>query len=209
VSRGYSLWEIEHTEAPLVSQPLVSELDKKVFLDKVRSVGAIATEPSVTELIELGASQHAGVIADVLFEAQERRYDATGILTCVSEGPLDRSPWFTYQGYELTSNGGNWSVHAVKDNPAWQTKEFAASARMVSSKAAYMWHACRKEPYAGRLQDFVRERAISDRLGFSAGVYEQTRKPANVFDVNTNGIILEALAFRRNNHRALIDLTPI
>jgi hypothetical protein len=206
VSRGYSYWGIEHDPVVPVANPLADEASRKAYLDHVASIGTIATEPHLSEAVEVGMSPHGQVISDVLHEAQIRRHAETGALTCVTEGPIDREPWFTYQGYEMGEDGGAWRVYATYVAPEWNDPAFIDNTRMVSTKAAFLWRAVRADDYSKMLHEHVREGA-SDRLGFSAGRYEVGGAVANVYDINTNALVLEALAFIHSGGRPLADIS--
>jgi hypothetical protein len=163
----------------------------------------IATEPHLSEAIEIGISQPAQLMADTLYTAQKRRHQDSGVLTGVSEGPLDREPWFAYQGYEIGPGGGAWRVYAPDSSPEWQTTAFVENARMVSTKAAFLWLAFRSDDYSRLLHDHVRNRTKSPTLGFSAGIYEKSGQVSNEFDINTNAVILEAIAYIDNGRNPI------
>jgi hypothetical protein len=199
VSRGYNLWGIKHK--PALTLPVDTEAERLRFLKKAGETGMIATEPSLNEAVELGISPHGAVLAETLYEAQRQRYEETGVLTAVSEGPMDRDPWFSYQGYRANGEGGEWRVDALDENPAWQTREFVEDALMVSSKAAFLWLAYRPDDYSLKLYEHISKGARSDRLGFSSGIYEKSGQRCEEYDVNTNSVILEAIAYIKNGRK--------
>ena len=201
VSRGYDLWAIEHK--PVLALPVGTAAARRRFLNRVQEVGLIATEPSLNEAVELGISPQGEVLAETLSVAQERRYESDGILTAVSEGPMDREPWFSYQAYKLDGRDGEWRVDALDENPNWQTKEFIEGARMVSSKAAFLWLAYKPNDYSRRLYEHISQGAKSDRLGFCSGIYEKSGERCEEYDVNTNAIILEAIAYIKNGRKPI------
>lgn len=202
VSRGYGLWDIPHSPVLPDFRPLHSDAARAAFLGYVRSVGAIATEPHLNEAVEMGMSEPAQVIARELGEAQKRRHAESGILTCVSEGPIDEEPWFTYQGYEMGVGNGGWSVYTPVASPKWQSASFMNRVRMVSSKAAFLWLAHRPDDYSRLLHGLARTTA--SRSGFSAGIYEQSGEASKVCDVNTNSVILEAIAYIMNGRQPIL-----
>ena len=58
----------------------------------------------------------------------------------------------------------------------------------------------RPQAYSQLLIDYIRQNARFEDLGFASGVFTATGLvTANYSDVNTNGIILEALAYRKQN----------
>jgi hypothetical protein len=104
-------------------------------------------------------------------------------------------PYFTYQGYQLTDDGGQFAVDTLKTSSQAEADKLADSLRLVSTKGAYLWYAARPGDYSEKLIALVREQAKMPGLGFSAGISERTGKLIEVTDVNTNGIILESIAY--------------
>ncbi len=196
VSRGYNLWDIKHK--PVLGAPVGTPAESRSFLDQVYQIGMISTEPSLNEAIELGITPQSALMADTLYDAQRQRFEETGILTAVSEGPTDREPWFTYQGYRRDGEDEEWRVDALDENPAWQTEAFVEDTLMVSSKAAFLWLAYRPDDYSRKLYDHISNRAKSEKLGFSSGIYEKSGERCEEYDVNTNAVILEAIAYIKN-----------
>ena len=78
----------------------------------------------------------------------------------------------------------------------YQTPAFRAAARMVSTKSAYAWAALTPHPYAQALLGLVRSKARIQDLGFASGIYAETGlATAGYSDSNTNGVVLEAIAY--------------
>ena len=206
-SRGYNLWNFEHL-SPFDTNPRRDAEAKSKFLDKVAVTGVISTEPHVTEAVELGYSEPAEVLADVLYVAMQKRYMETNLLTCPSEGPIDHEPWFTYQGYEIPRDGspGRWIVGTTDGEKVWQTEKFAEANRMVATGAAFMWFAVRPDTYSMNLYRHVREKARIGEIGFSPGIYEKSGKPDPIPDINNNALVLEAIAYIINRRRPLIGM---
>ena len=167
------------------------------LLYEVARIGAIGAEPMLLELVEMGGSPASDYLADVLQAAQERSHAADGRLVCVSETPMDRAPWFSTQGLAVDEGReGRWRVQTVVRTPDYATPEFEASAMVFSSKAAFLWAALRPGSYATRLLERVRSGARASEAGYAAGLYVQTGAPmTNYTDINTNGIILESVAY--------------
>lgn len=206
VSRAYNLWNIAHQPVTATeASPSASEAARQAFLEELGGIGPISSEPSLSEEVELGGSEHSREIVNVLKSAQMKRYEETSRLTAVSESPVDQEPWFTYQGYDLTREGeAAWTVYPWKTEARWDTPEFAAKFRMVSSKAAFLWYATHPDTYTEKLWQHVREHARAPKNGFYPGVYEKTGKPSKNIDVNTNAAILEAIAYAVRGRKPLI-----
>jgi Protein of unknown function (DUF3131) len=187
---GYLAWGMDvvpvYDDVPL-------DMDGAVrFLNIVGIRGRIATEPTVTEEIETGGNEQTRLVADVLYAAQIRRFRETGIITCRSEGPIDGPPYFTYQGYQLKPDGGEF---VVDGRTLKQKEQIGDNWPMVSTKGCFLWYAARPGEYADKLVELARETARIDGLGFASGIHEGTGQATALTDVNTNGLILESIAY--------------
>ncbi len=207
IARAYALWDIEIDTGFDRELKVDDEAARQAFIEYVASVGPIASEPHTNEAVELGHSARSQILADALNTAQQERYAETGRLTSVSEAPIDKQPWFTYQGYNLDSYAGpRWPVDAVVTERRWATNDFAETYRMTSSKAAYLWLAERGDDYAAKLRNFIVTKAPSGGFGFHPGVYEATGRPPRIMDVNTNAAVLESIAFILGDRKPLVEM---
>jgi len=164
------------------------------LLEVAGSIGPMGAEPLLLEAVERGMSEESAYLAEVLFAAQLEEYSASGMLTSVSEGPIDRDPWFTYQGLQFDAPGRAWATDTVESLPEHRSKEFIEANLVVSSKSAYLWAAYKKHEYSSRLVDFVRKRAKM-KFGFASSIYNRTgESTVNYSDLNTNAIILQSVA---------------
>ena len=199
VSRGFALWGLDvHTPFPEHAHDTEMDAQMRV-LGVIENSELLSTEPHVLEAVEMGYSAPARTLADVLYTQQKKAYETSGDFVCVSEGPLDREPWFSYQGYKI-GDADPWKVNIINSTARYQTAGFKRAVTMVSSKSAYLWSAVRPQEYSQLLIDYVRENARFEDLGFASGVFTATGlATANYSDVNTNGVILEALAYRKRN----------
>ena len=78
----------------------------------------------------------------------------------------------------------------------FDTQEFRTQTALVNTKAAYLWAAYRPSAYSTMLTRHVRTRARLDGMGFSPGVFVATGEAMPGYaDINTNGVVLEAIAF--------------
>ena len=172
-----------------------TEADGKMRLLEVGgNIGPMGAEPLLLEAIELGMSPESAYLADVLFAAQLEEYDETGKLTCVSEGPIDRAPWFTYQGLQFDAPGRVWATDTVAGLPEHRSPEFREKNAVISSKGAYLWAAYKNHDYCDALVEYVRGKARTP-FGFSSSIYRNTgQATTNYADINTNAIILQSIA---------------
>lgn len=186
---------------PLVSPyPAIAEdasADSKMaLLSAVAAMGSYGTEPLLLQAIERGPTPESTFLADVLFDAQLDWFETTGQLKCVSEIPLNIAPWFTYQGLRVDRLGAEaWTILSSGDTPAFQTREFQQRIELLSAKSAYLWAAVHPHPHSSRLLNLMREKARIEGFGFSVGIYTASLEPMeNYSDLNTNGVILAAIA---------------
>ncbi len=204
VSNGYRLWGFE-TKPVFGGQDPGRNMDDAVLaVEEMAARGRIATEPHLTEEIELGASPHGRLASDILLDAQVKRFRETGTLTAVSEGPVALAPFFTYQGYQIRGDGGEFVVDAPTRKQADQAAKRGDDLRMVNCKAAYLWYACRQGRYSDRLVAHIREKGKLD-IGFASGVGELSQTAVPIADVNTNGIILEAISYVMGGRAPLLN----
>ncbi|NKX74226.1 DUF3131 domain-containing protein [Rhodobacteraceae bacterium R_SAG3] len=164
------------------------------LLEAVARIGPIGAEPLLLEGLELGMSRQSAYLADVLFTTQLEDYRETGRLICVSEGPIDTSPWFLYQGLQLDAETRTWAMDTVGSEPEYRTPEFRDEYLAVSSKAAYLWSAMQPHSYSDTLREYVRNTAKTEN-GFSSSIFVKSGRPTRDYtDLNTNSIILQAIA---------------
>lgn len=166
------------------------------LLQALDGMGALGAEPLLFEALEMGMSEPSSLLASVLFSAQRHEFETTGTLHCASEAALNREPWFSYQGLNLTPVGDRWIVNVPSNDARFNTPDFRKEIALVNTKAAYLWAAYRPGPYSTQLARHVRTRARLDGLGFAPGVFAATGETMPGYtDVNTNGVVLEAIAF--------------
>ena len=204
-SQGYRLWGYSVLPVYSEAHPLADMDSTLRFVEELQQLGRIATEPITTEQIEVGSSDHGTLAADLLHAAQIERYKATGILTCVSEGPADRAPWFTYQGYQLRPDGGSWEVDLPPDSKQLGEKR-KQGLRTISTKGCFLWLAARPGRYSRTLYDTARTNGLTNGYGFASGIFENTLKATVHADVNTNGIILESILYILSGSKPAITL---
>lgn len=192
-AKGFRLWNF-HVNDPYSDVVVEGRFDRTVeFLGDVAARGRIATEPHATEEIELGASPVTSAIIDILYSAQLQRFNDTGIVTAISEGPIDREPWFTYEGFQLDLDGyGAFVVDLSREDPRFKNLRFVEAVRRVSTKACFLLRATRPGAYTSHLHRFARSYG-QNTMGFSSGISELTGRALRTSDVNNSAIILESV----------------
>lgn len=150
------------------------------------AVDAVVTEPWVLDAFEFGLDPAAAPLARRVFDVQKRRWETTGAVTALSEGHVDRPPWFVYDG--IWADGDAWRTVSPEGAPV-------SGLRTLSTKAAVALAALYPDdPYAAVLRGAAEAARDPDR-GWYAGLYEADGRLNRVLDANTNGVVLEALLF--------------
>lgn len=191
---GFRAWGFDVTSPFEFLQTATTSDQQMALLYAVARIGPIGAEPMLLELLDKNASPIADYLADVLFAAQLDLFERTGQLVFPSESPLDRPPWFTFQGYSVDVSDNPWSVKFDSNDPKFETADFRKATRANSSKAAYLWHAIRRSEVSQLMVDRTRALARSD-FGFLSAVYIESGNPTRMYsDLNTNSMILQSIA---------------
>ena len=121
--------------------------------------------------------------AQRIYQVQENRYKATGIITARTEHQLDGPPYFVYD--TIYSDGYPWNT--ITDEGA-----FVPDKAAIALKGAIgLWSLWNTE-----YTDLVFEATsnlFDPEKGFYEGRYEKSGAVINAFTANNNGIILESL----------------
>lgn len=147
----------------------------------------VVSEPYILDGVEFGWDRVSREFAWRVYRVQEERYKETGVLTAVSEDNIDQAPYFVYN--TVYTGGKTWN--AITDDG-----KDAAKFKTLSTKAVFGWHMLYDTGYTSKLMDKVAS-AFDPARGWYSGIYEVGGKPNKAITANTNGIILEALAFRQ------------
>jgi len=133
-----------------------SETDRKIaLLAAVSSIGPVGAEPLLMEAMDFGLTKDTQFLADVLFTAQLEEFEKSGDMICVSEGPIDKFPWFTYQGLQVDENIKKWRIKGVNDDTIFSTEAAQIAYRVISCKAAYLWNTSRPHNFSTALSSTI------------------------------------------------------
>ena len=146
----------------------------------------VVSEPYILDGIEFGWDKVSKQFANRLYAVQEARYKDTGILTAVSEDNIDQAPYFVYN--TVFTSGKTW-------NAITEDGKDASEFKTLSTKAAFGWHALYETDYTEKLMEVV-STLHDENKGWYSGRYEKTGKPNKALTANTNGIILETIAYK-------------
>lgn len=193
-ARGFRAWGFGVDSPYEVFRGTPGFDDRMKLLETASLLGPIGAEPLLLEALDFGLSPQSAYLSEVLFAAQQREYEITGDIVCVSEGPIDRSPWFTYQGLSLDAPDRTWTVDTIGAGTDEKSEKERREMRVCSSKAAFLWAAARPNRFSDALLGYVRDHGRTP-IGFASSIYAKDDRPTrNYSDINTNGIILQAIA---------------
>ncbi|WP_299872520.1 DUF3131 domain-containing protein [uncultured Cocleimonas sp.] len=147
----------------------------------------VVSEPYILDGIEYGWDQMSREFAGRIYTVQEERYKNTGKLTAVSEDNIDQAPYFVYN--TVFTNGKEWNAITEDGTDASEFKT-------LSTKAAFGWHMLYETDYTKKLIK-VASTLNDPNLGWYSGLYDKSGEPNKAITANTNGIILEALAYKQ------------
>ena len=155
--------------------------------DKFTAQNYVVSEPYILDGLEYGWDSLSQEFAGRVYKAQEEHYNKTGKLTAVSEDNIDQAPYFVYN--TVFTNGKEWNAITEDGSDASEFKT-------LSTKAAFGWHMLYETEYTKKLIDAVS--TLNDpEKGWYSGLYEKTNQPNAVLTANTNGIVLESLAYKK------------
>ncbi len=155
---------------------------------KYQAHNYVVSEPYILDGLEFGWDHLSQELAWRVYSAQERRFEHTGVLTAVSEDNIDQAPYFVYN--TVFTDGEIWNAITEKGEDASQFKT-------LSTKAAFGWHVLYENAYTRQLMSKAAKLADQER-GWYSGLYEMSGEPNKAITANTNGIILEALAYKQS-----------
>jgi len=147
---------------------------------------AVLSEPYILEGVEFGYNAITLPLAQSVLQAQINRYDATGILTAVSEDNIDQAPWFVYNS--VLNDMEPWAAFDPDHHDA-------SKFRTLSTKAAMGWAELFESPYSDKLKNVLPE-LYDEKRGWYSGRYEATGEINHAITANTNGIVLEIMAYK-------------
>lgn len=166
-------------------------LGVRILADR-RGADLITSEPFVMAGLELGwpdatwEEQARNVLA-----AQRERFNKTGLVTMVSEDAVPLPPAHFYY-YGVLGGGRQFVVEAPGGGTSPQYP------RWVSAKAAFGWHALFPSDYTWKALQTVRPAGASGN-GWTAGVFERSKRATPSHNLNTAAIILEAAYYAHRN----------
>ena len=190
---GLAAWGVQAPKAldfALNGEP-VDVLGFRILADRRRD-DMVTSEPFIMAGMELGwtsptwEEQARNVLA-----AQQERFKRTGLVTIVSEDAVPLPPAHFYY-YGVLREGQQFVVQAPGGGVSNQYP------RWVSTKAAFGWHALFPSDYTWKALQTVRPSGASGR-GWTAGVFERSKRATPSFNLNTAALVLEAAYYAHRN----------
>ncbi len=153
------------------------------------------SEPYLFDGLEFGFDARSLRFATSIYNAQEARYRETGTLTAVSESHIDVAPYFIYSS--VWGGGAPWAVMTFSGDRM-------DSKRTVTTKVSFAWDALFGTDYSRELVAAIAPLGDPER-GWPEGIYEVDGTTNSSVTVNTNAVVLAALAFRAHGPVIRVD----
>ncbi|CAH0535178.1 hypothetical protein VST7929_02839 [Vibrio stylophorae] len=206
-AKGFELWGF-NTKQALMPEPYntINLYGFDIPYDsrdprKLKAHSYVVTESYVLDGIELGwdltsdKSKHnsqythtwVAEFAQRIYDVQEARYKATGIITARTEHQLAGPPYFVYD--TIYTDGFAWNT--ISENGEF-LPQFAAVAVKGAMGLWVLWDT----DYTDRLFAHVAT-LYDEEKGFYEGVFENGTGKINTFTANNNGILLEILLYKQ------------
>jgi hypothetical protein len=190
-AEGLALWGVR-ADSALSFQTngrAVTVMGQSLLADARRD-DMLTSEPFIMTGLELGwtnptwEEQSRNMLA-----AQQERHRKTGRITMASEDAIPVAPMHFYY-YLVHRNGQDFII----TGPGGETGK--SYPRWISVKAAYAWHALFPSDYTWSAVTAVK-RAGSTGRGWNAGVYEYSKRPTPMFNLNTAAVVLESVLYAK------------
>jgi len=185
-AEGFALWgaRAEHALEFGANGKPVDVFGVPVLADK-RGDDLLTSEPFIMMGMELGWTRPEWEVqARNVLAAQRARYTRTGTITMLSEDAVPVKPAYFYY-YLLHSDGKDFVVRTPTGDVD------ASYPRWISTKAAFGWHVLFPSDYTWSAVRAVLPAGASGK-GWTAGVYERSKRATPGFNLNTAAIVLEA-----------------
>lgn len=157
----------------------------------------LLSEPFILYGIEVGLQGDYLNLARNVLKAQEARYKSTGKITIATEDAVAMPPHYFFY-YCIYCSRKAFMVDLA------ETGKLLDSPRWVSTKGAFGWHAILPNAYTKQAFDFVTA-ARDPKKGWASGVFEDTGKSTQTFDINTAAVLLEIAAYQMRGAKPLIQ----
>ena len=158
----------------------------------------VLSEPYILDGLEYGFDINSRELAYRLYKVQKIRAKKTGKPVAVSEDHVDKAPYFIYNA--VYANGKKWVCYAENGDDAEDFKQ-------LSAKAAYAWATLYDDEYSKVLKESI-QKLKNPNKGWFTGIYDKTGKINKAITANTNGVILEAIAYKMHGPINKINFKP-
>ncbi|XPV77592.1 MAG: DUF3131 domain-containing protein [Desulfovibrio sp.] len=160
----------------------------KVPYDSGRG-SVLTAKPFFLGLMEFGnKGSDEDRMVQKIYAVQEARYKKTGVFTAVSDGRIDRTPWFATSG--IVTDGGKGSWQCISPYAQEPLKLF-----WMGADTAVCMHSLYKTQYTSKLIKQI-DSLYVDGKGFAAGRYD-SGQINNAITLETNALVLEALWYSK------------
>ncbi|WP_226582354.1 DUF3131 domain-containing protein [Microseira wollei] len=202
-ARAFQMWGFDVANSAIGGEYETSKVeDFKIPTQRKRPNGNTSvnqytvSNPFLVYGLELGPEPQMRQFLTAMLRAQAQRYRRTGTFTASATTLIDREPYIVHS--TIIGQGEPWAALGYDGKPV------ADDTRMVSTAAAFAFHALfPDDEYARQLWQATTD-LYNPLLGYYEGFYEKTGKTAFGFTGNTNSTILQSLLYQATNRQALI-----
>ena len=175
---AFRAWGLDVASPYEIFDGIPASEGKMALLDVAAEIGPLGTEPLLLEANDFGLSPEVRVSCRGIVAAQLREYRTTGRLVCVSEGPIDRAPWFTYQGLQFDAPDRTWVIDTVRKDERFKADAFQDENRVISPKAAFLWAESRyPHSFSNMLVNYIRGTAKTTIESLQASILTPESQP--------------------------------
>ncbi len=146
----------------------------------------VLSESYILDGLEYGWDVNSKELAYRVYKVQKKRANDIGIPVAVSEGHIDKAPYFVYNS--VYTNGKTWVCLAENGDDAEEFKSF-------STKTAYAWATLYDDKYSKVLLKNLEGLSNKDK-GWYSGRYDSDASINETLTANTNAVILECINYK-------------
>jgi hypothetical protein len=148
----------------------------------------VLSEPYILDGLEYGWDINSRELAYRVYKVQKKRANELGIPVALSEGHIDKAPYFVYNS--IYTNGEKWVCISENGEDAEEFKSF-------STKTAFSWATLYDDDYTTLLIKNI-EGLYNEDKGWYSGRYDKDQSINKTLTANTNGVILECINYKLN-----------
>ncbi|MFQ5711347.1 MAG: DUF3131 domain-containing protein [Candidatus Geothermarchaeales archaeon] len=199
IAQGFKAFGFDTYEAVAKSLGEMDKLSRGPFIsiyDEEIPLTWVTSEPIIHGTLELDLNSLFREYAHRVYNAQEKRYYATGRPTAFSEGNYPHTYPYVYEWIVRGDTGETWTI--MEPDQMKRLNE----ASVVYTKAAFGFHAIYATNYTKVLLDtLLGQHQLRTSNGFLEGITEEG-EVVNILSDKTNSIIINAARYAQEHSQA-------